>query len=82
MPDQIGDLVIDDAPMMRDAGDAAQCVVGVHPGGVHLADDRVLGARNSFQRGHRRADAVAAPAVADGLERPQVGPEGAIRLCR
>ena len=70
MPDQVGDLVIADAPMVRDTGDATQRVVGVRSGGVHLADDRVLGARNSCQRGHRRADAVAAPAVVDGFEGP------------
>ena len=70
MPDQVGDLVLADAPMVRDAGDAAQRVVGVRPGRVHLADDRVLGAGNSCQRGHRRADAVAAPAVADRFEGP------------
>jgi hypothetical protein len=71
MPYQIGDLVVGDAPMVRDAGDAAQRIVGVRPGRVHLADDRVLCARDTCQRGHRRSHAVAAPAVADGIKGPR-----------
>ena len=68
MPDQVADLIVTDAPMMGDAGDAAQCVVRARPWGIHLADDRVFGAGDACKSGHRGADAVAAPAVADGIE--------------
>jgi hypothetical protein len=68
MPDQVVDLIVADAPMMGDAGDSAQRVVRVRPRGIHLADDRVLGADNTRKCGHRGADAVAPPAVADRIE--------------
>jgi hypothetical protein len=57
--------------MMCDASDPAQCVVGVGAGGIDLADDRVLGAGDSRQRRHCRAEAVATTVVADGVERPR-----------
>ena len=44
VPDQVGDLIGVDAEMMCDAGDSAQCIVGVRAWRVDLADDRVLGA--------------------------------------
>jgi hypothetical protein len=44
VPDQVGDLFVVDAEMVRDAGDSAQRVVGVRAWRVDLADDRVLGA--------------------------------------
>jgi len=60
MPDEIGDLVSGDGPVMSDARDAAQSIVGIVARGIHLADDRVLGAGHARQRRHRRADTVAA----------------------
>jgi hypothetical protein len=69
MPDQIGDVVIADAPVMRDTGDAAQRVVGFRASGIYLADDGVFGAGDAAQRSHRRPDTITAAVVDDGLER-------------
>jgi hypothetical protein len=67
MPDQGGDFVVGDGPVMRDADDPAQRVVGVS-GRIHLTDDRVFGAMDGGQRGHRGADAVSPVVLADRLE--------------
>jgi hypothetical protein len=72
MPDQIGDLISCNGPVVRDAGDPAQRVVGTLTGRVHLADDRVLGAGDLGwvrQARHRRPDTVAAMMAAYGLQR-------------
>jgi hypothetical protein len=53
VPDEIGDLIACDRPVMSDARDAAQRVVGIVTRGIHLADDRVLGAGHPRQRRHR-----------------------------
>lgn len=63
MPDQVGDSVVGDHPVVRDAGDSAKGVIGAVARGVHLADDRVFGAGHHGgvrQRGHGSADTVAA----------------------
>jgi len=60
MPHQVGDLLVCGGPVVGDAGDAAQRVVEVLAGGVHLADDRVLGAGHRGQRAQRRPHPVAA----------------------
>jgi hypothetical protein len=69
VPHQVGGAVVGDAEMVCDAGDAAQRVVPVGSRRVHLADDRVLGSRQSGQRAHRGPDAVAATERAHRLER-------------
>ncbi|KUI13920.1 hypothetical protein AU191_12690 [Mycolicibacterium acapulense] len=43
MPHQIRRLTVADRPVVGDARDAAECVVGFVGRGVHLADDRVFG---------------------------------------
>ncbi|OBK78766.1 hypothetical protein A5651_02270 [Mycobacterium sp. 1274761.0] len=68
VPHQIGGLVAG-GEMVCDAGDPAQCVVGVRARGVDLADDRMLGARHVRQRRHRRADTPAALVMTDGIKR-------------
>jgi hypothetical protein len=68
MPDEIGHLVVATRPVVRDGRDAAQRVTRLRPGGVHLADDRVLGALHR-QRFHRGADAVAAQQQPNRLQR-------------
>ncbi len=68
MPDQVGDLIVGDSPVMCDARDPAQRVVGVVTGRIHLADDRVLGAVDGGKSGHRGADAVPSVVPADGFE--------------
>jgi hypothetical protein len=45
-------------PVVRDAGDAAERVIGMPPGGVHLADDRMLGPGDCGQRRQRGAHTV------------------------
>ena len=70
MPDQVGDLIVGDGPVMRDAGDPAQCVVDAVARGIHLADDGMLGAGHGGQRRHRGADTVAAMVRAHRLQRP------------
>jgi hypothetical protein len=52
MPDQVVDAIAGDGPMVRDAGDPAQRIVGVITGRVHLSDNRMLRARHRGQRGH------------------------------
>jgi hypothetical protein len=71
VPHQIGHAVAGDRPVVRDAGDATQRVVGVVALRIHLADDRVFGAVHRRQRGHRRAYAVAPVLPAYRLERPR-----------
>jgi hypothetical protein len=56
--------------MVGDAGDAAQGVVRVVPGGIHLADDGVFGPVDGGERGHRGADTVTSVVVSHRLERP------------
>ncbi len=68
MPDQVRDLPVGDGPMVSNARDAAQCIVGVVPGGVHLADDRVFGPGDGGQRSHRGAHTVAAVVVPHRLQ--------------
>ena len=68
MPDQIGRLSVGDAEVMCDASDSAQCVAGIRAGCVHLADDRVLGAREAGQGRHRAAYTVAAAVREDRIE--------------
>jgi hypothetical protein len=48
--------------------DPAQRVIGFRPGGVHLADDVVLGAGHLGQRRQGRQHAVAAVPVAYRLQ--------------
>ena len=47
VPHQVGDLAVAEGPMVCHTGDAAQRIVGVRAGGIHLADDRVLRARDA-----------------------------------
>ena len=47
MPDQVGDFAVGEAPMVCHTGDAAQRIIGVRAGGIHIADDRVLRARDA-----------------------------------
>jgi hypothetical protein len=44
VPHHIGDTALGPAPVVGDTGDAAQRVSEVGGRGVHLTDDRVLGA--------------------------------------
>jgi hypothetical protein len=53
VPHEIGDLIAGDGPVMSDTRDSAQRVVGIVARGIHLSDDRVLGAGNPRQRCHR-----------------------------
>jgi hypothetical protein len=69
MPDQVGDLIVGNRPVMRDAGDPAQCIVDVVARGIHFADDRMLCAGHGGQRRHRGADTVAAMVWAHRLQR-------------
>jgi hypothetical protein len=72
MPYQIADLGVAERPVVRDAGDAAQCVVLVGVGGgVDLADDRVFGTGHGGQLGHRRSHTVAAVMAAHRFQRPR-----------
>jgi hypothetical protein len=64
VPDQIGHLITRPRPVVRDGRDPSQCVAGLGHVGVHLADDRVLGALGNQGR-HGGANAVAA------AQRPQ-----------
>ena len=59
VPHQIRDLIDVPCPVMRDARDATQCVVGFRASGVDLADDRVLGAVDGRERCHGCAHPVA-----------------------
>ena len=68
MPDQIRHLLIGDAEMMCDACDSTQRIVEVRAGRIHLADDRVLGARETGQGRHRGAYTVAAAVREDRIE--------------
>jgi hypothetical protein len=68
VPHEVGDLRTGDTPVMGDAGDPAERVIGFIAGGIHLADDRVFGARDVSERSHRRAHTVTATAMTD---RPQ-----------
>jgi hypothetical protein len=68
MPHQIAGVPVGDRPMVSDARDAAQRVIGVVPGGIHLADDRVFGSADGGERSHRSADAVPAMVMAHRLE--------------
>jgi hypothetical protein len=70
VPGQIGWLAVGNGPMVGDAGDAAQGVVRVVPGGIHLADDGVFGPVDGGERGHRGADTVTSVVVSHRLERP------------
>ena len=58
------------APVMGDAGNAAQRVMGFGAVRIHLADDRVFGAHHIGNGGHGRADPVAAGELADGFQMP------------
>jgi hypothetical protein len=51
VPHHVGDAAVLDGPVVRDAGDSAEGVIMMRPFGIHLADDRVLGA---FQPGDGR----------------------------
>ena len=53
VPDQVGQLAAARRPVVGDAGDAAQRVVGLGAGGVHLTDDRVFGPFDGRQGVHR-----------------------------
>jgi hypothetical protein len=68
MPDQVVDAIAGDGPMVRDAGDPAQCIVGVVTRCVHLADDGMFGALHRRQRRHGGAHTVAPILATDGLE--------------
>jgi hypothetical protein len=70
MPDQVGDLVVGDRPVMRNAGDPAQRVVDAVARGIHFADDRMLCAGHDGQCRHRGADTVAAMVRTHRLQRP------------
>jgi hypothetical protein len=71
MPYQIGDLIVGDSPMVRDAGDPAQCVIDAVARGIHFADDRMFCAGHRGQRRHRGADTIAAMVRAHRLQRPR-----------
>jgi hypothetical protein len=70
MPHQVGDLIVGDRPVMRNAGDPSQRIVDAAACGIHLADDRVLCAGDGGQRRHRGADTVAAMVGPHRLQRP------------
>jgi hypothetical protein len=71
MPYQVSDVPVGDRPVVSDARDAAQRIVGVVPGGVHLADDRVFGSGHRGQRGHRLPHPFPAVVMAHRLKRPR-----------
>jgi len=60
MPHQIGDLTVGQRPVMRDAGDPAQCVVDALARGIHLADDGMFSPGDLGQGRHRGTDTVTA----------------------
>ena len=68
MPDDIGGFLTGAAPVMRDAGDTPQRVIGFGAFRIHLAHDRVFGARHIGKSGHGRADPIAAVEPADGFQ--------------
>jgi hypothetical protein len=69
VPHQVRDRAVADGPVVSDARDAAQCVVGVVSRGVHLSDDGVLGPGDGGECSHRGADTVAAVVVPHRLQR-------------
>jgi hypothetical protein len=69
MPDQIGDLIAGDGPVVGDTGDPPERVVALIARCVDLADDRVFGAINRGECGHRGADTVTPVVPADRFER-------------
>jgi hypothetical protein len=69
VPDDVGIGAPGDAPVVRHAGDPAQCVVGIVAAGVDLADDRMLGPRHGGKCRQGRSDAVAAMVTTDRLQR-------------
>jgi hypothetical protein len=58
-------------PVMGHAGDPAQRVAGVVAGGVHLADDRVLGPGDRLERRQRFTHTRATAMDTHRLERPR-----------
>ena len=69
MPHQIGRGIAGHRPVVGHACDPAQRVVAVIAPGVHLADDRVLGAGHPGQRRQRSAHPVAAVVAAHRVQR-------------
>jgi hypothetical protein len=68
VPHQIGHLAVPLGPVVGDAGDATQRIVGLGRRGVHLAHDRVLGPVDASQGVHRGAHAGFAKLHADRIE--------------
>ena len=71
MPDQIGDVIAVDRPVVCDARDPAQRVIGLVARGVHLADDRVFGTGDSGKCRHRGSHALVSVMVAHRFQRPR-----------
>jgi hypothetical protein len=55
-------------PVMRDAGDASECIPGLGTRRVDLADDSVFGALDTCQRRHGTADGRSATVGVHGLQ--------------
>src|SRR4051794_25851561 len=68
MQDEIVRLSVDDAEVVCDASDSAQRVTGIRAWCIHLADDRVLGARKAGQGRHRAAYTLASAVREDRIE--------------
>jgi hypothetical protein len=69
VPHQVGDLPAGDGPVVSDACDPAQRIVGVVAGGIHLTNDGVFGSGYRGQRGHRLPHPLAAVVMAHRLKR-------------
>jgi hypothetical protein len=68
MPNQIGRLSVGDAEMVCQASNPAQRIVGIRAWRIDLADDRMLGARETGQGRHHAAYTVGATVGEDRIE--------------
>jgi hypothetical protein len=71
MPHGVGDAAVVDRPVVRDAGDPSESVIVMRPFGVHLADDRVLGAMHAGDGRQCRAHPVMPLMAPHRLQRPR-----------
>ena len=71
MPHEIAGFPVGDGPMMGNARDAAQRIVGVVGGGIHLTNDGVFGPGDGGERGHCGADAAAPMVMTHRLQRSE-----------